>query len=76
MLEYLNAYNMNDCHLLCSSIEAYGQGFLADFGVNVHKFMSLPGVAEYVAYTNFDEDSAPIYSFGQQFKKFNEEIRA
>jgi hypothetical protein len=37
--------------------------------------MSLPGIAEKLAYMNFDEACAPIFSYSERFKKFNEEIR-
>jgi hypothetical protein len=76
MLDFLRVYNLNDCHLLCESIDAYGTGFLNEYNVNVHSFMSLPGVAEHIAYKFYDENACPIYSFGPQFKKYNEEIRA
>ena len=36
--------------------------------------MSLPGVAEKLAYMHYDEKCAPIFSFGQNFKMYNEGI--
>jgi hypothetical protein len=75
MIDYLKLYNLNDCWLLQESIEAYGNGFLNDFGVNVHNFMSLPGLAQHVALKFYDESVAPIYSFGENFLFYNKEIR-
>ena len=75
MLDYLQTYNLNDCWLLLKSIEAYSKGFLNDFGVNVHKFMSLPGLAQHVAYKFYDTKAAPIYSFGESFSLYNQDIR-
>jgi len=37
--------------------------------------MSLPGVAEKIAYKFYNEAAVPIYSFGEKFKKYNQEIR-
>ena len=37
--------------------------------------MSLPGIAEFLAYKYYNKDAAPIYSFGQKFCKYNKEIR-
>ena len=60
---------------MVSSIDHYADGFLSQWGVNVHKFMSLPGIAEFLAYKYYNENAAPIYSFGQKFSKYNKEIR-
>ena len=75
MVQYLRTYNLNDCLLLQKSIEQYAKGFLTDFGVNVHKFMSLPGLAQHVAFKFYDKSAAPIYSFGSSFLAYNNEIR-
>lgn len=75
MEDYLRTYNLNDCYLLLKSIEKYAAGFLNDFGVNVHKFMSLPGLAQHVAFKFYDKNAAPIYSFGKSFASYNKEIR-
>ena len=37
--------------------------------------MSLPGIAEFLAYKYYNKDAAPIYSFGQKFSKYNKQIR-
>ena len=75
MEDYLRTYNLNDCYLLLKSIENYAAGFLNDFGVNVHRFMSLPGLAQHVAFKFYDKNTAPIYSFGASFLSYNKEIR-
>ena len=75
MKDYLRSYNLNDCWLLQKSIKAYSSGFLNDFGVNVHKFMSLPGLAQHVAFKFYDKTAAPIYSFGRSSQDYNKEIR-
>jgi hypothetical protein len=75
MVDYLRTYNLNDCFLLQKSIESYAKGFLSEFGVNVHKFMSLPGLAQHVAFKFYDKTAAPIYSFGKSFGSYNNEIR-
>jgi hypothetical protein len=75
MTDFLRLYNLNDCWLLQEAIESYGNGFLTDFGVNVHNFMSLPGLAQHIAFKFYDEKAVPIYSFGKDFELYNKEIR-
>ena len=67
---------MNDCRLLVASIENYAEGFLTQWNTNIHKFKSLPGIAEYIAYQFYDTDCPPIYTFGPNFAKFNQQIRS
>ena len=66
---------MNDTRLLRSSIENYAAGFLQDWNTNIHRFKSLPGIAEAIAYKFYNPESPAIYSFGQKFAKYNKEIR-
>ena len=75
MLDYLKEYNLNDCRLLCSSIIKYAEGFLQQWNVNIHQSMSLPGVAERIAYKYFNPKSPPIFSFGEKFGLYNKQIR-
>ena len=42
---FLN-WNLDDCRVLRAAIEKYAKGFLDQWNVNVHRFMSLPGVAQ------------------------------
>ena len=75
MADYLNYYNMLDVDILMASIDLYSQGFFDQWGINVHHSLSLPGIAEKLAYKNYPDNCAPIYSFGDQFKKYSTEIR-
>ena len=75
MMEYLEQYNLDDCRLLSQSIDKYSAGFLQDWKVNVHSSMSLPGVAEKIAYTFYNSKAVPIYSFAQKFRDYNIQIR-
>jgi len=75
MAEYLAEYNLLDVRLLLGAIGAYTAGFLDEHGINVHNFMSLPGVAQYMALKYYNSDAPPILSFGNRFKKYNDEIR-
>ena len=56
------------------AIVCYAEGFFTQWKINIHDSMSLPGIAEKIAYLNFDDSCAPIYSFGGIFKKYNEGI--
>ena len=62
--------------LLCQSIERYSSGFLKDWNVNVHLSMSLPGVAQSLAYKFYNPEAIPIYSFAQPFNDYNRQIRS
>ena len=53
----------------------YAAGFLSQWNVNVHVSMSLPGVAERIAYKYFNPESPPVYSFGKSFRNYNKQIR-
>ena len=76
MLDFLEWYNMLDCRLLSASIENYTQGFLDEWGVNVHEFISLPSLAQHLALKKFDPKAYPIYSFNGKFGFLNKEIRS
>ena len=41
MLEFLRWYNLLDCHLLTESIKKYSDGFLDNWGTNIHEFKSV-----------------------------------
>ena len=41
MLEYLREYNLMDTRLLSESIVRYADGFLQQWGVDIHEFMSV-----------------------------------
>ena len=58
-----------------ASIESYANGFLTDWLINIHKFKSLPGIAEKIAFNFYNPNSPAIYSFGKDFGKYNQEIR-
>ena len=75
MAQYLEYYNMLDVELLMKSIDMYSEGFYTQWGINIHQFLSLPGIAESLAYKNYPKTCAPIYSFGDKFKKYSNEIR-
>lgn len=76
MLDLLKEYNYLDVRLLSKSIQNYSEGFWRDFQVNVHQFMSLPAVAETIAYKNYDKKSDPVYTFSNDFKWLNDEVRS
>ena len=46
MLDYLEAYNKNDVIILDECIKVYAKGIYDTWKVNIHQFMSLPGVAQ------------------------------
>ena len=58
--------------LSSKAIISYAAGFYNQWGINIHDSMSLPGVAEKLAYIHYDETCVPIFSFGENFKKYNE----
>ena len=76
MLDYLREYNLIDVRILSKSIMAYAKGFWDQFKINVHSYMSLPAVAEAIAYKNYDKESDPIYTFSDDFRWLNEEVRS
>ena len=76
MEDYLRIYNLNDVILLDKCIKAYAKGFFDSWGVNIHENMSLPGVAQKLAFQFYDEEATAIYTFGKKFQKYNEEIRS
>ena len=73
MSEYMKEYNLNDVRILLTAIDAYTQGFYTQWQINAHKSVSLPGLAQKLAYKFYD--GIPIFTFGENFKKYNEEIR-
>ena len=75
MADYLKIYNMNDVVLLVECIKSYAQGFFETWDVNIHEQMSLPGVAQDLAFRFYNEKETAIYSFGRNFKTYNEQIR-
>ena len=75
MAEYLKYYNELDTQLLMKAIDSYTEGFYQQWKVNIHQSMSLPGIAEKLAYMSYPENCTPIYSFGDQFKKYSVDIR-
>ena len=60
---------------MAASIESYANGFLTQWKTNIHKFKSLPGIAENIAYQCYDTTCPPIYTFGKKFEDYNKEIR-
>ena len=75
MIDFLKFYNNLDTELLQKSIDIYTKGFYNDWGINIHRFMSLPGVAEKLAFKNYPDHCAPIYSFGDKFEKIAVDVR-
>ena len=67
---------MIDVRLLRDAISSHAQGYYNQWGVNLHDFMSLPGIAEHIAYKYYDAKAPPIYSFGKMFGDLNAEIRS
>ena len=76
MINYLEYYNMLDCKLLILSIEKYAEGFLAEWGINVHECISLPTLAQKLAFKKYDPDAYPLYSFNKKYGFLNAEIRS
>lgn len=66
----------NDVRLLSQAIDVYAKGFFSQWGINVHNSMSLPGVAQKLAYKYYEKDAVPIYSFGEKFKHVSQDIRS
>ena len=60
---------------MAQAIRNYARGYEETFGVNIHDYVSLPGLAQSLAFKFYKNTSAPIYSFGQEFGWLNEEIR-
>ena len=75
MADYLKTYNMNDVILLVECVKSYAQGFFDTWGVNIHEQMSLPGVAQNLAFQFYHEKETAIYTFGKNFKTYNDQIR-
>ena len=75
MSDYLRLSNLNDVILLEECIRAYAHGFHESWNVNIHEQMSLPGVAQDLAFRFYKENSTAIYTFGNSFKEFNTQIR-
>ena len=64
--------NLTFIFFIFEAIVNYAEGFYNQWRINIHDSMSLPGIAEKLAYMNFDETCAPIFSFGGIFKNYNE----
>ncbi|CAG5111063.1 Oidioi.mRNA.OKI2018_I69.chr2.g5399.t1.cds [Oikopleura dioica] len=62
MVDFLKEYNLLDCRLLLKSINAYAEGFLQEYGIDIHKKLSLPGLAQQIAFDKYDPDCQNIYS--------------
>ena len=75
MSDYLKLYNLNDVILLEDCIRAYTTGFYDTWRVNIHDQMSLPSVAQDLAFRFYDEKATSIYTFGKSFMEFNTQIR-
>ena len=61
--------------VLSEAIRKYAAGYEESFGVNIHDYVSLPSLAQSIAFKFYGDNCAPIYSFGQEFGWINEEIR-
>ena len=46
MSDFLKAYNLNDVILLEKCVRAYADGFFETWKINIHEYMSLPGVSQ------------------------------
>ena len=46
MSEYLRDYNLNDVLILTDCIKRYAKGFFDSWKINIHDYMSLPGVSQ------------------------------
>lgn len=66
---------MNLFSVLGEAIRKYAAGYEESFGVNIHDYVSLPSLAQSIAFKFYGDNCAPIYSFGQEFGWINEEIR-
>ena len=67
---------MLDCILLIRSIENYAAGFLSEWGISVHDCISLPTLAQKLAFEKYDPEAYPIYSFNSRYGFLNSEIRS
>ena len=74
-MTFFRWYNLLDTKLLTRSIKKYTEGFVQQWGVNIHNFLSLPGVAQYLSFASYKKDAYPIYSFAPEFSHLNFEIR-
>lgn len=73
MIDYLREYNLVDCRILSDAVKNHCEGFSKDFGVDLHKRLSLPGVAQEIAFRNYDETMNKIYSI--PIPRIKEDIR-
>ena len=75
MIDYLEFYNNIDADLLIRSIDVYTAGFMKDWKINIHRSLSLPGIAERLAYKKYNVNSPPIYSFGKKHGHLAQDVR-
>ena len=54
MADFLRLYNLNDVILLEKCVREYAKGFFETWKINIHQYMSLPGVAQGKFKKNFE----------------------
>lgn len=73
MFDFLAYYNKDDVKILLSALQNYVELFVTNLNINPLDFISLPGLAERVMWTCFDEKIGAPYSFADG--KINELVR-
>ena len=73
MFEFLAYYNKDDVKILLSALQNYVDLFVTNLNINPLDFISLPGLAERVMWTFYDDRIGAPYSFADG--KLNEEVR-
>jgi hypothetical protein len=74
MLDWLITYNEIDTNILAEGIVNYAANFLTDYDINIHRYISLAGVAERVAFGMMPFEATPIYSVTDA--RIREDIRS
>ena len=76
MADYLQHYNKLDTEVLCNAFGNYIQSFIRNFNINPNEYLSLPGIAEQVLWSHFDNSKYTAYSFNEKYSFIYEMIRS
>ena len=72
MYDYLGHYNILDCVVLKETLQSYVKLFIENLGVNPLDFYTLPGMAERIMWSKFDDTVGSPFSLND--KDYNELI--
>ena len=73
--DYLITYNLLDCELLTQAMSKFIDVFDRCFNVSILDKLSLPGIAEEIMWTFYDESSPKMFSFNEKHGFINKRIR-